>query len=220
MLAAVIVVGSFALASSEFFGAAPAAQAKTSLSTCELARERIANSWPDASAIPCVKVERLAKTAPTGEPSSSSSKAKAARVTHLMPTSIQAPANDGEILTTDIDQSAVPGTVITALWMDLESSMYVQVQSGSEGSDATQGTIDIRVLNPTGYVIDADGQAVTEANGTVDGYGGGEYVVPGLTGPVTLTSITGTLTAGDMVVNFSYSGGSGSFTPVSAAFSG
>jgi len=215
--AVLIVFGSLGVALSMSLGST-ALPAKSSLASCTAARDRIAKWWPDASAVPCVKAERLAKTAPTGSASSRSVRAKVT-TPQLQPTTIEAPANDGDILTTGIAQSAVPGTVITALWTDLESSMYVQVQSGSETTDSTQGTIDIRVINPTGYVVNANGEPVPETNGTVDGYGGGEYVAPGSTGPVTITSISGTLTDGDMTIDFSYAGGSGSFNPATGDFS-
>lgn len=107
----------------------------------------------------------------------------------------------------DIQQWQETGTTITSLWMDLEAGMIVQITGQSLDRNPRQGEISIDVI--------------TEASGDghIGRYRGGIYPTPREVGPVTLTGVTGSLATRNMVVSFSYAGGTGTFTPRTRRFS-
>jgi len=210
-----VVISAAVLGAALFVGlGSSSASAPTSASAaCAAARTKIAGTWPDSGQLNCRKAEIIAAAFPRG---GSVAAPKVARIEPTPPA--PPPTNDGVIRTADIEQSAVPGTSIATLWMDLEDGMYVQVQSGNEISDPSQGTIDITVINPDGYVINSQGEPVPQTTGTVNGYAGGEYSVPGEPGSITLTAITGSLATNDMLISFAYANGTGSFDPQTGSF--
>lgn len=92
--------------------------------------------------------------------------------------------------------------------MNLEGDHYVWVQSGGSSSHHDKGILEIRILPGYGG-----------GSHSINGYTGGLYTVPDSTGPVTLTSVMGSLTSSTMIVHFKYAGGTGSFTPETGSFS-
>ena len=121
------------------------------------------------------------------------------------------PAHVREIQTSgDIGQWQVPGTSITALWMDLEAGMTVQVETATLESSPNQGEVIISVINTDDY----------SGNGTgaIDGYSGGAYPTPTAVGPIALTNVTGSLAGRSLQITFSYPGGTGTFDPETGTF--
>ncbi len=113
------------------------------------------------------------------------------------------PANARQVQTgIDIQQWQEAGTSITSLWMDLEAGLIVQIEGASLDSDPQQGVILISIIDEN-----------TGDQGSIGGYTGGDYPTPQMVGPVTLTGVTGSLATGDMVISFSYPGGTGTFNP-------
>jgi hypothetical protein len=127
----------------------------------------------------------------------------------LLPTpSPEPPANAREIQTgPDIGQWQQAGTSVTSLWMDLEAGMNVEVEGASLDSDAQQGAIVINIIDQS-----------TADQGNIGGYVGGTYPTPQKVGPVALTSITGSLATGDLMISFSDAGGTGTFNPQAGQF--
>ena len=101
----------------------------------------------------------------------------------------------------DIGQWQTAGTTITSLWMDLEAGMIVQITGQSLDRDPHQGEISVDVINET------------SGGGHIGRYRGGTYPTPREVGPVTLTGVTGSLATRNMVVSFSYAGGTGTLVP-------
>lgn len=109
----------------------------------------------------------------------------------------------------DIQLMGPEATSITAAWSDVDSNDEVSVFSG-ETSDPTRGLIVIKVSDGVGF-----------NPRSINGYSGGSYTVPGSTGPVTLTSVTGSISGGNMAISFKEAdGATGSLLPETGSFSG
>jgi hypothetical protein len=93
--------------------------------------------------------------------------------------------------------------------MDLESGLLVEVQGVSQDVDTSQGEIVVVLVNEN-----SQGEMAS-----INGYDGGVYPSPDRVGPLQLTSVSGSLATGDMLVGFSYEGGTGTFDPQTATFS-
>lgn len=144
---------------------------------------------------------------------------RASQTAGLKPTTpTTLPPDNGKIITdlSVIQQDEVKGTAITAFWKHQEGMYWVAVQSGQwtntygQTDEAGHGDIAVSIVNPVGYIAGPGGKPEPQSNGSINGYGGGSYTTPNATGPLMLTSVTGTLTGRDLTVKFSYSGGSGS----------
>lgn len=85
--------------------------------------------------------------------------------------------------------------------------MNVQIEGASFDSDPHQGIILVNIVNQN-----------TDGRGNLGVYTGGEYPTPQKLGPVTLTGVTGSPPTGNMVISFSYAGGSGRLNPKTGHF--
>ncbi|HET7173087.1 MAG TPA: hypothetical protein VFI30_02275 [Nocardioidaceae bacterium] len=121
----------------------------------------------------------------------------------------QKPGQAREIVVGDgAEQWEAPGTSITSVWLDLEDGLDVEVEGAAETHDPNEGVVIINVIDPA-----------TGGAASIRGYRGGLYVAPGGTGAITLTSVSGSLSASDLVVRYSSAGGSGTFNVATQSFS-
>jgi hypothetical protein len=143
------------------------------------------------------------------------------RTTTVVPPSAPVPVDNGLIETdqTYVEEASGAGFTGTALWVDLYPSVNldVQVVSGSSTVSPTYGQLNISVIDPIGYTV-VNGVPTPSQTGTINGYSGGEFVTPTPTGAITLTAITGSLSSDDLTIVFRYSGGTGSFSTATNAF--
>lgn len=175
---------------------------------CGQARAMIRRQIGYAGPLSCRKAVRLAALLPKPKASGAQREAPLAAASLLPTPSPEPPANAREIQTgPDIGQWQQAGTSITSLWMDLEAGMNVEIEGASLDSDAQQGAILINIIDQS-----------TADQGNIGGYVGGTYPTPQMVGPVTLTSIAGSLATGDMTISFSYAGGTGTFNPQAGQF--
>lgn len=168
---------------------------------------RKAFSWAESLPGTAQGLERSGATA-TASPSPSPSLPPGFSPPPVPEPSPELPADAGQVQTgPDISQWQESGTTITSLWMDLEAGLLVQIEGESLDSNTQQGQISIAVIDEN-----------TNDGGSINGYTGGDYPTPQQVGPVTLTGVTGSLATGDMVISFSYPGGTGTFDPASGQF--
>jgi hypothetical protein len=91
--------------------------------------------------------------------------------------------------------------------MDLEAGMIVQITGQSLDGNRRQGEISVDVINEA-----------SDDTGRIGRYRGGTYPTPRKVGPVTLTGVTGSLATHNMVIWFSYAGGTGTLLPLTGRF--
>jgi hypothetical protein len=201
-------------------GSSGAASPASHVSACARAETAFRQRFSASGPVLCAKAEKF-----VGDNAQSGTTVPVAPKTPGLltaPQSVQ-PVADGRVVqTSGIQQDESPGTTLTALWTDVESGMYVAVKSEtpdastSSANAATTGVIVIQVINPFGYTATGP-DGTPNPTGSIAGYSGGTYPVTGTTGPVTLTSVTGTVSAGSLVASFSYAGGTGTLTAASGS---
>ena len=127
------------------------------------------------------------------------------------PTELPSPVPPGNarVVMTDagIDQWQTSGTTIDSLWLDLESGMNVEVAGAALTDDPGQGVIVINLIDQA-----------SDSSTSIAGFDGGIFATPDEVGPVTLTRVKGSLSTGDLIVEFSYRGGTGAMDPVAGRF--
>lgn len=138
----------------------------------------------------------------------------------------QPSADAGKIITNANDPNGSlgematdPSHTITAMWHNVDANYVVYVLSGvsspgifrPSGSYPTPSQGFVKIMITNGLNLNPL---------TMNGYSGGTYMVPGSSGAVMLSSVSGSLSAGDMVITFTDANGTGTFTPAMKSFSG
>jgi hypothetical protein len=208
----VVVLTALSACGTRGYGTSAASGSQTRIHlTCRQARAVFRKLVGSTGPLPCDKATRFAESQPLVVLGLKPQKVPGAP-THVSATgastSPSPPANARQIMSgPEVAQWQQSGTSITSLWMDLEAGMLVQVESAVLNDNPNQGEIFVMIIDEN-----------TNETSNIGTYGGGTYPTPQQVGSISLTGVSGSLATNNMLISFSYTGGSGTFNPETSQF--